>query len=77
MVDRAPNKIVISNMMTTYGGTEPTGLPPTTMGQSYDIQSVSQAPTAQPAIPPISVNIRTGLTAWPSASSISWRGMGE
>src|SRR5213592_1742736 len=26
---------------------------------------------------PISVNMRTGLTAWASASSISWRGIGE
>src|SRR6185503_14232824 len=46
-------------------------------GQSFDIHSVSQAPIEQPAIPPINVNIRTGLTACPSASSISWRGIGE
>src|SRR5256886_11698245 len=39
--------------------------------------SVTQAPMAQPAIPPISVNIRTGLTGCSSASSISCRGMGE
>src|ERR1043166_5242281 len=62
IVVSAPNRIVISNMMTTYGGTEPTGLPPTTTGQSYDIHSVSHAPIAQPAMPPISVNMRTGLT---------------
>src|SRR5437899_11144414 len=77
IVDSAPNRTVISNMMTTYGGIEPIGLPPSTSGQSYDMYSVSQAPTAQPAIPPINVNIRTGLTGWPNASSISWRGMGE
>src|SRR5207249_4711429 len=59
---RAPYRIVISNMMTTYGGIEPIGLPPSTSGQSYDMYSVSQAPMAQPAIPPIKVNIRTGLT---------------
>src|SRR2546428_9216058 len=38
MVESAPNRIVISNMMTTYGGIDPTGLPPTTIGQSTDIQ---------------------------------------
>ncbi len=38
---------------------------------------VSQAPIAQPAIPPTNVNIRTGLTGWSSAFSISCRGMGE
>ena len=36
-------------------------MPPTTSGQSYDIHSVSHAPIAHPAIPPTSVNIRTGL----------------
>src|SRR5207237_2762250 len=76
MVESAPNRIVISNMMTTYGGIEPTGLPPTTTGQSYDMYSVSQAPTAHPAMPPTSVNMRTGLTGWSSASSSSWRGTG-
>src|SRR5438445_12060383 len=77
IVESAPNRIVISNMITTYGGTDPIGLPPSTSGQSYDMYSVTQAPMAQPAIPPISVNIRTGLTGCSSASSISCRGMGE
>src|SRR5213079_1799609 len=77
IVESAPNRIVISNMITTYGGIEPIGLPPSTSGQSYDMYSVIQAPMAQPAIPPISVNIRTGLTGCSSASSISCRGMGE
>ena len=54
-----------------YGGIDATGLPPTTIGQSPDIQSVNHAPMAHPAMPPIRVNMRTGLTAWPSASSIS------
>src|SRR2546422_2822199 len=58
MVASAPNRIVISNMITTYGGIEPTGLPPSTIGQSYDMYSVIQAPTAHPAMPPIRVNMR-------------------
>src|SRR2546430_3719472 len=77
MVASAPNRIVISNMITTYGGIEPTGLPPRTIGQSYDMYRVIQAPMAQPAMPPIKVNMRTGLTGWSSASSISCRGIGE
>src|SRR5437588_8782548 len=77
MVESAPNSTVISNMMTTYGGMEPMGLPPTTTGQSYDMYSVSQAPMAQPEMPPTSVNMRTGLTGWSSESSSSWRGTGE
>ncbi len=53
------------------------GLPPVRIGQSADIHNVIQAPMLHPAMPPTSVNMRTGLTGWPSASSISWRGMGE
>ena len=56
---------------------DPIGLPPTTIGQSYDMYSVSQAPNAHPAIPPISVHIRTGLTGCARTSSSSCRGTGE
>src|SRR5439155_930197 len=56
---------------------DPIGLPPTTSGQSYDMYSVSEAPNAHPAIPPIRLHIRTGLTGWSRTSSSSGRGTGE
>ena len=45
--------------------------PPTTRGQSYDIQMVIAKPAVQPVRPPMSVSSRTGLTFCSSASSIS------
>src|SRR5438128_5359431 len=70
MVASAPNRIVISNMITTYGGIEPTGLPPRTIGQSYDMYRVIQAPLVQPPMPPITVHLRPRLPRRESAPPI-------
>ena len=51
-------------------------MPPTSSGQSSDIQIVMPNPAAQPVSPPIRVKSRTGLTECSSASSISWFGRG-
>src|SRR3989449_4231342 len=42
IVESAPNRIVISNMITTYGGTDPIGLPPSTSGQSRSEEHTSE-----------------------------------
>ena len=59
---KAPIRIVSSNPITTYGGIEAIGFPPTTSGQSYDIQIVIAKPAVHPVSPPISVKSLTGLT---------------
>ncbi len=73
----APSRMVSSKAMTTYGGIDAMVLPPTSSGQSSDIQIVMPNPAAQPVSPPIRVKRRTGLTGCSSASSISWFGEAE
>src|SRR5262249_38263238 len=70
-VHRPPKRIVSSKAMTTKGGMETTGFPPTMSPHLRDDQMVSQKPVAVPVRPPTSVNRRTGLrgSPWPVSAS--------
>src|SRR5688572_6047989 len=76
--DKAPNKIVNSNMIGTNAGKDHIGLPPMIRGQSLaDAHHVNQVPNVKPAKPKINVTHGIYERGIPIASSISCNGNGE